>query len=843
MTIRIAFVAASLILMTGALAEQPPTTEAVAIDIPALPLNDALKQLARQAGFQVVFYSKESEGVSAPKISGRFTAAQALGELLAGTGLTYEFVNANTVAIRGKTVEAGKPVAASTSYGRDGMRIAQAEDVAAPRAAVSEDGVAGSRLDEIVVTAQKRMERLQDVPAPVTVISAEPLATHNQLRLQDYYSMVPGLALAATGNNGAPVVAIRGIFTGPDTNSTTGIVIDEVSYGNTITVGGGSFQAPDVDPSDVERIEVLRGPQGTLYGAASIGGLLKYVTVDPATDRFTGRVQVGGTSVHYSDDIGYSVRGNVNVPLSDTFAVRVSGFTVRDPGYIDNPETGEEDTNYRESNGGRVSALWRPADSLSLKLSALVQDTDRVATEEVDTTLGKDPKHNFLIGTGGYIRDSQVYSATLVAKLGRAELTSATGYSIDESDGTLDLTTFFGFGDVAEALYSGTGRAVIAGESTVKKFVQELRASIPVGERLNWLVGAFYTNEKISGVSDIFAANSAGVRPAGVEAGSIFGQRFEPEYEEYSAFSTLTVDLTDRWDIQFGGRYAIPRASGLIFNRDLGGPFVPGTPTDTDNGAFTYLVTPRWRISPDLMAYVRLASGYRPGGGNELCGAPQLPCGYDPDTTQNYDIGIKGSLLDGAFSYDASVYYIDWKDIQINQLKIPGDSFNTFTGNASGAKSQGAEFSIEARPARGTKLSGWVAYNDAELTEDFETFGNVGFAGDRLPYSSEISANLSVDQEFPLWGTATGTVGARVGYVGERKGVFQFTGVERSIFPSYVEWDLSAGLKYDTWSADMFINNVTDERGVLRSGLDTFFPTYSIYIRPRVIGLSLSKSF
>src|SRR5262249_11729294 len=148
----------------------------------------------------------------------------------------------------------------------------------------------GAQIEEIVVTAQKREERLQDVPVPVTSMSADALVEQNQLRLQDYYSKVPGLNLELDGTTGVPTVSIRGVTTGGQTNPTVGVTVDDVPYGSSTFIGGG-FVSPDIDPSDLTRVEVLRGPQGTLYGVSSIGGLLKYVTLDPSTDGFTGLVQ------------------------------------------------------------------------------------------------------------------------------------------------------------------------------------------------------------------------------------------------------------------------------------------------------------------------------------------------------------------------------------------------------------------------------------------------------------------------------------------------------------------------------------------------------------------------
>src|SRR3984957_2055274 len=241
-------------------------------------------------------------------------------------------------------------------------------------------------IGEIIVTAEKKEERLQDVPVPVSVLSADTLLEFNEVRLQDYYTSVPGLTVIPT-NTGSPALTIRGITTNAYSNPTVGITVDDVPYGSSTNMGGGPL-VPDLDPSDLARIEVLRGPQGTLYGASSIGGLLKFVTVDPTTDDVSGSVQAGMSSVRNGAELGYNVSGAANVPLSDTLAVRASGFTRQDPGYVDNVETGQRGVNKTDVDGVRFAALWRPSNDFSLKVSALLQDATANGSSNVDVEPG-----------------------------------------------------------------------------------------------------------------------------------------------------------------------------------------------------------------------------------------------------------------------------------------------------------------------------------------------------------------------------------------------------------------------------------------------------------------------
>jgi iron complex outermembrane receptor protein len=692
-------------------------------------------------------------------------------------------------------------------------------------------------VEEVIVTAQKRSESLMQVPVPVTAVSAEPLVQANQLQLQDYYNQIPGLALAYLGDTDSPTIAIRGITAGGFTNPTVGVVIDDVPYGGTI-VTSIAPSPPDVDPGDLARIEVLRGPQGTLYGASSMGGLLKFVTVDPSTDEFAARVQAGFSSVEDGGD-GYIFRGSMNAPMGDALAVRVSGFKGRDPGYVDNELTGQSDVNERESEGVRLAALWRPSESFSLKLNGLYQDSTRLGGNDVNVALGG-LNQNAVRDSGQYARTLHAYDAIINASVGSVELTSATGYSIDKMLTLGDLTTIAGgfWGAMADVFFSATGVSSPV-DRRFEKFSQELRASIPLGENVEWLVGAFYTDEDAEGGGTVDAVDPQTAEPAGV----LFYSQSPTTFEEYAAFTNLTVDVTDKFDVQFGGRYSENRQT---LSSVRGGPiaalFFLADPSAlperrSEDGAFTYLVTPRYRFSQDLMAYVRIASGYRPGGANLGCGF--TPCSYDPDTTQNYEIGVKGNVLDDALSFDASVYYIDWKDIQTT-LVLNGFGFQA---NAARARSQGVELSFDARPLAGFTVAGWLAWNDAELTEGFpvnSTF--VGRDGDRLPNSSRFSGSLSLEQAFPIGAALTARIGASVSYMGERVGTFQATPT-REVFPEYTEVDLHVGATYEDWTVSAYLNNVTDERGVLRGGLDGIGPTFFSYIQPRTIGMSLTKSF
>jgi iron complex outermembrane recepter protein len=821
-------------------------------NIQAQPMEQALTEFGATSGLQVLFDSKLAAQITAPEVIGSLSAEDALKKLLERSPLSYEFINARTVAIRMKGAAPGKAGAAGLLGDQDhATQMARARISADTRASASapsaqaEKGQADSteqaksgNIEEIVVTAQKRVERLQDVPVPVTAISAEKLTTTNQLRVEDYYSKIPGLTLAPTGNGNQPTLAIRGVTTGGDTSPTVGIVVDEISYGASVVTGPSVISTADIDPGDLERVEVLRGPQGTLYGAASIGGLLKFVTADPSTERLSGRLQVGSTSVRHGDDLGHNVRGHVNVPITDTFAIRASGFTLQDPGYIDNVNTGQRDVNRRDAEGARISSLWQPSENFSAKINAMFQNAERLGTSDVDISLGEDSFRQALLrGTGNYGRDTELYSAVMVGKVGAVEITSATGYSIDEQLDTLDTTPILA--GLAQLLFGQNFASTVALQK-VEKFSQEIRAELALSDRVTWLAGAVYTDEDVRRYVDNQAADANGGHH-----GSLINNIFGPaEFQEYAAFSNITFALTDRFDVQVGGRYSHNEQvmpvmfSGpitvFLFGEDP--HLVP--PIKTKDSSFTYLVTPRFKVTSDVMAYARLASGYRPGGPNYGCGYPQLPCEFGPDMTRNYDIGIKGTVMDGALSFDASIYYIDWKDVEIAGLLTP-DHFFDYTDNASAAHSQGIEVAVQVRPSESLVLSGWIAYNEAQLDGGFPDDSlNFAQAGDDLPYSSPQTAHLSADWTVPAWGTVDAVLGVSATYVGGRTGRFQGENVERAEYSGYTTLELRAGLHQGNWTLDAFVNNLTDERGTMRGGTDANFATLVTFIQPLTTGIN-----
>lgn len=789
------------------------------------PMSTALKAFAAQSELQLIYTENDVGNATTSGVSGDLVPAAALDEILKGTSLKYEITTSNVVVVR------KADALRRTSYQGGGERIRVAA-AAEPAAAPVSTGQGGASLEEVVVTAQKREERLQDVPIPVSVLAADSLSQNGQVELRDYFTRVPGTSLAS-GLGGTQAIVIRGVSTGTNTqNPTAGVVIDDAPYGAS-TFFGGATQVIDIDPTDLARIEVLRGPQGTLYGASSMGGLLKYVTADPSVGSVSGRLMVSTQTIRNDDGQSYGVRGSINIPVSDTLALRASGFTREDAGYIDDPVHDIRGINGGSSYGGRLAALWQPSEDFSVKLSAIHQNlqTDGSNNVDADASSRVNALENSDNSPGALSSDREVtfVSAAVSATVGKADLAAISAYTRSSADLRQLLVHLADFA----APFGGDAAPYMLDQET-EKFSQELRITLPLGQKVEWLLGAFYTDEKGEFNEYVTAGDEATGALLGAP-GNIFKTFYGATYEEIAAFTNLTVHFTDAFDIQFGARESQNRQT-LI--NTIGGALAGGDrvnpPVDAKDNAFTYQVSPRLKLSDDVMLYSRIAQGYRPGGPNFNVGVTSARSTYSPDTTSNYEIGIKAGVLNGLLSVDASVYRIDWDDIA---LAVTDDRL-TYIDNVGAARIEGVELSLEARPADGLKLAAWGAWSDARMDSVSRSGATSTFPGDRLPYSARFSGNVSADYQVALSDRLTMQMGTSLNYVGERLNDFSTTG--RARLPAYSQWDLHGGLDSGDWEFNLFVNNVADERGVI--GIGVLEKTARI-IRPRTIGLSIAKDF
>jgi outer membrane receptor protein involved in Fe transport len=746
--------------------------------------------------------------------------------------------------------------------GISAAQISQADEASATQSSAS-------TLQEVVVTAQKREERLHDVPMGVTAITQEQLQRQQLVSLQDLQSQVPGLSLTQV-QPGQTRITLRGLDVG-GVGSTVTTYIDDTPFGSSNALANGFGLSGDFDTWDLQRVEVLRGPQGTLYGAGSEGGLLKYVTNAPDPTKLAGALQVGGEDIAHGQNAG-SVKGMINLPITSSAAFRVSGFYVGEPGYIDDPQLGEKDINHGYRAGLHASLLWEATDNFSVKLNAFGQTLHTDGTPYIDVVGGAGnpiaPPANQLEPLHGdyqqyrWINEPstnkyRIYSATLNWNLGGAALTSITSYGTTEQDLFIDASQLFGgelpvplpFPGANPAPAGTTGGSVAeSSDLTVKKFTQEFRLASSTAQALEWQVGAFYTHESSSLDENVGAyyIPSQALGLSGLEIVAL-----DALYKEWAAFGQVTYHFNPAFDLAVGGRWSENKQSA---NESIGGALIPPQPpstgesTDTD---FTYSVAPRWHISKDTMLYARVATGYRPGGPNALppTGVPiTVPKSYEADKTVNYELGSRTTLLDNRLSVDVAAFLVDWKKIQLLEYV---DNFGVNT-NGGTARSKGVEWTFGLTPVTGLTFTLTGAYVDAYLTSNAPATG--AESGDRLPYAPKWSTSLDGAYTWRAFSGFDGFAGATWSYIGSRVNDFASTPTAAGFvpnpqaeLPSYDTVNLRAGLDSGRWTFELYGKNVGDKRGITYyTSTNTGTPDAGgvvSYVQPRTIGALVTARF
>lgn len=748
-----------------------------------------------------------------------------------------------------------------------GAALATTATTAIPAHAQEAAAEPARNLEEIVVTAQKREQTLMEIPQSITVLDGGVLQRQQADNFKEYLKLIPGLSLE--GNTpGISRITLRGVNTG-GVASTVGVYVDEVPFGSSSGLANGAILSGDFDTFDVARLEVLRGPQGTLYGASSLGGVLRFVTNAPNTQEFELRAEAGIEDVA-DGDLGESFRGLINVPLSDSVAVRFSGFYRQDAGYIDsignNPIPSlldpsvpviegsrvEEDINDLDTFGGRLSGLFEPGDDFSVRLTAMFQNLDSGASHfyegDPDTF---DPLYGGLVQSlyNDEFDDIEyrVFSGTLDWDTALGNVVSSTSYSTFEQDFQFSQSLAFA---PAVSFVFGRPLGVLTVQTTATdKFTQELRLASSGDSAFEWLVGAFYTREKSQIDPQDFFAVEAGTDTIAGDIPRLVEIFLRSTYEEYAAFANATWSVTDRFDLTLGGRASRNEqdANQLLDGAPLGIPRTEFEEANSSEDVFTWSLAPRFEFSDDTAAYARIATGYRPGGPNVLPPGtpPGTPGSYESDTLTSYEIGLKADWLDNRLLLDLAAFYLDWDDIQLFAV------VNDVGINANGgtAVSKGLEFAATATLMDNLTVSLNGAWTDAYLTEDTHPVVG-GLDGDPLPWVPEWSSSVALDYEWSVRGDVTAWVGGDVSYVGERTDEFSNRNAAGEIreAESYTTVDLRAGFDTGRWTFEAYARNLTDERGI--TALSGFDPTVSAagaaevgIIRPRAVGLTVGVEF
>jgi iron complex outermembrane receptor protein len=723
--------------------------------------------------------------------------------------------------------------------------------------------------DDIVVTAQKRSQTLIDVPQSVSVVSGALLEQQSATNFSDYLKNVPSLQLVQ-GTPGQGRLVLRGINTG-GVASTVAVYVDETPFGSSTALANGAELAGDFDTFDIARIEVLRGPQGTLYGASSLGGLLKFVTNEPTTKRIEGKA-LGGVEFTEGGDASYRGAGMINIPLGDTLAFRASGSYRKQGGYIDSIGTAGSriDSNFNDfqSYGGRASLLWTPDARLTVRLSAQLQN---LFVDGAPSFVEADPASLKPL-YGGLTQSEYVssysdvkyrlYNGTINYDFGGATLTSSTSYGQQSQSLRTDYTANLSaplagpFSDLLQSLGAPRipqNNAFFDQLTENRKWTQELRLASDGGKVLEWLVGGYYTHEKAQIFQHLKLVEPGTLTPIAYPL-ELAKYDLSSRYEEFAGFANATLHLAGWFDIDLGGRYSHNSQNA---DQTTSGFFLAGSPTlsglKSSDNVFTYSVAPKIKFGTRASLYARVSKGYRPGGPNVIPpGAPAgTPVTFEPDTVTSYELGFKADSADKRLSIEASVYHIDWNNVQLFAM-VNGFGVNA---NGKGAKVDGAEIAATLRPTDGLVTSINFAINDAKLSGDTDPLVVGAVKGDRLPFTPKYSVGVNADYEWALGGDVTASIGGSIRSLSRQSGSYDpaylalyghFPRV-----PAYEVVDLRAGLSFGRYSLNAYVKNLTDAAGITATQALTANgfsrnPNGAIgtgVIRPRTIGVSATVAF
>lgn len=711
---------------------------------------------------------------------------------------------------------------------------------------------------EIVVTANKRDEKLKDIAGAITAIGSEKISTLGIQDFHDYANLTPGLSQRDFGQPGTGTVILRGLNTGAQqTQATAAFYIDETLFTTSGFLGVGALLTPSPDLGDVERIEVLKGPQGTLYGANSLGGVIKIVNKDPDATKIEANARAEYTAIDAGGD-GYSVRSSVNMPIvADKLAVRASGFYRDAPGWTTNTGTGARNVNTSESYGGRISLRATPTERLAVELTGIYQDINNIGSALQDNVTGMltprtgryqynnfadlPAKLKYLIGSGKV--DYDFGPVSLVTTVSYAEY--RTNIDADYTEAYLPLLG---------GLVPDTAKLLGNLSPNTKKWTAESRLVSERLGRVEFVAGVFYTHESSEYKTTIEVLDGTPPVPIGGFFGELFRASSNSKYEEIAGYANATYYLTDAFDVTGGIRYSHNNdtsTTGAPLDGIPASSFYrprPATSFSSSDNPVTWLATLRWRPTSTISTYLRAASGYRPGGAQTNANPPPgAQSVIKSDSVWNYEGGIKGSALDGAFQFDIAAYHIDWKDIQLSTI-FGG---TVLQGNGGQGKVDGVEANFGITPVRNFTIGTAFGYTNARLTQiDPQASASIGaVAGDKLPLTPRLTMAVLADASLPLSDKATASFGGTVRLQSDMPSGFPGDPLNPNIrIPAYETVDLRAGIKYDRYNVQLRVDNLFNTFGYTSLATNAIFagqtvPTQGTVIRPRSFTLSVGASF
>jgi outer membrane receptor protein involved in Fe transport len=738
----------------------------------------------------------------------------------------------------------------------------------------SEGGVDAAELSEIIVTATRRTERLQDVPLSVTAYSQEQLTAKGIVGYEGLAVETPGVVLNRPSANFNNFTA-RGIATngyGANLQSTVAVYIDELPIS---TIGNTTVLDPNL--YDVERVEFLRGPQGTLFGSGSLSGALRILTKKPDPSGFEASVLVdfGMTG---ADSLRQRYNGMVNIPLiEDKLAIRAVGFVRNEEGYIDNVGlAARKNSNDLDAWGGRVSLLWEPTDRTSVKL---------LVSREISKPRDSSTITRFI--QGQRVHDNRYsdrpdlfqgwltsYNATIEHQFDGAQLVSSTTWSEFNQKFYVDLAgTFLAPGTVPGPLSIAFG---LDADAYMDTFVEEVRLASDPGGKWDWVIGGFYLDRRL----DVdFNYRS---RPDYLAFRGFTGladeyyqrQQNHTNSQELAGFGNLTYRFNDRlWvtgGLRYGGFEAQSFVEGGYTSNYLLAALTPGfrgpltiTQVAPATGVKAKESGPSWKLSlsykpsDNVTTYATISTGFRTPVVNAFAGRVSvvnpndiiIPPGADSDDLTNYEIGLKGRWFGGRLSANLAAYWIDWENIQVQANRV-SDSVQ-FATNIGKAVSRGLEFEVVALPAEGLTVGVNGAFNEAEVTKLSPTEAAISGAGEGVRLASpRFQGAAYFNYGFDLTPEARANLSAVVQRVGKYPGLFPYIpgrpGVLQPTYDyteAYTNVNATFAVAYERLTAAVYVENLFDSRKVTYVHPEAFIASRYAEQRPRTIGVRLGYDF
>jgi iron complex outermembrane receptor protein len=759
------------------------------ISLPAGNLADALDKLGDQSGLQIMYEPALASGIRVAAVNGTLTVRDALTQLLAQTGLQADRVNDKTVVLK----RAGAK--------KEPVKMEQDEPSTANRPSQEPS----EKLEEIVVTAQKREERLKDVPISVSVLGGADLDKSTAEGITESLNSVPGVMAQQSYIGGGTQVTVRGVAASSTIlhgSSPVAYYVDSVPFGLIKTSVG-----PDSNAYDMERVEVLRGPQGTLYGASALNGVVRVLTKDADPNNFEFKAR---TSASATDGGSGNYRGDaaLNVPIVEgKLAARAAVGYENKGGWIDRPN--EKNANDAQLRSYRLKINAQPTEKLSIGLSGWSSRNDYGAP-----SMAADNGRYSITANEPMSTNYDAYGLKVGYDFTGFSVASMTSYLDYDNSGVLDLAPL------------GAPGIPFVNQYFAHVFSEEVILNSQHGESWRWSAGGIYRDAKDRTFQQI-----PGIFPADVN--------FNDTSKSFAVFGEVTRLLLDRrLELSAGLRYFkddVGTNENSSFTGILGAPLI-------DVSSNFHKTTPRvvltWHPNDELTTYASYAEGFRSGFQQQpsvITSNPGIPP-VNADSLKNYEIGTKGSLFDGRLAFDTAVYYIDWQDVQSDaEVLINGIPVVALT-NGKSASGIGFDFAATTEPVHRLKLGATFSWNNLEWDSAVEAGGAILFAkGERLNLSPKYTVGASADYAFPLGSSGyEGGLSVSANYNSDQfiKTTTGF-GQADAILIARASVSISAPAH---WTASIYGDNLNNERGAIQQAPFSI-PDWTVRPRPKTIGL------